>query len=59
MHLTMGAYAVDLLCDRQEQPVSLHTKMVNSQVDFDVDEALAMEKKISDYQFEVGKNLSI
>ena len=27
--------------------------------DFDVDEALAMEKQISDYQFNVGKNLSI
>ena len=28
-------------------------------VDYDVDEALAMEKHISDYQFNVGKNLSI
>ena len=54
---TMGAYAVDLLCAGKSNRVVAYKD--GKFVDFDVDEALAMEKKISDYQFEVGKNLSI
>lgn len=54
---TMGAYAVDLLCEGKSNRVVAYKD--GKFVDFDVDEALAMEKHISDYQFNVGKNLSI
>ena len=54
---TMGAYAVDLLCEGKSNRVVAYTD--GKFVDYDVDEALAMEKHISDYQFNVGKNLSI
>lgn len=54
---TMGAYAVDLLCEGKNNRIVAYKD--GKFVDFDVDEALAMEKHISDYQFNVGKNLSI
>ena len=54
---TMGAYAVDLLCEGKSNRVVAYKD--GKFVDFDVDEGLAMEKHISDYQFNVGKNLSI
>lgn len=54
---TMGAYAVDLLCDGKSNRVVAYKD--GRFVDYDVDEALAMQKHISDYQFNVGKNLSI
>ena len=54
---TMGAYAVDLLCEGKSNRIVDYKD--GKFVDFDVDEALAMEKHISDYQFNVGKNLSI
>ena len=54
---TMGAYAVDLLCEGKSNRVVAYKD--GKFTDFDVDEALAMEKQISDYQFNVGKNLSI
>ena len=54
---TMGAYAVDLLCEGKSNRVVAYKD--GKFVDYDVDEALAMEKHISDYQFNVGKNLSI
>ena len=54
---TMGAYAVDLLCEGKSNRVVAYKD--GRFVDYDVDEALAMEKHISDYQFNVGKNLSI
>ena len=54
---TMGAYAVDLLCEGKSNRVVDYKDCKFT--DFDVDEALAMEKQISDYQFNVGKNLSI
>ena len=54
---TMGAYAVDLLCEGKSNRIVAYKD--GKFVDFDVDEALAMEKHISDYQFNVGKNLSI
>ena len=54
---TMGDYAVDLLCEGKSNRIVAYKD--GKFVDFDVDEALAMEKHISDYQFNVGKNLSI
>ena len=54
---TMGAYAVDLLCEGKSNRVVAYKD--GKFVDYDVDEALAMEKHISDYQFNVGKKLSI
>ena len=54
---TMGAYAVDLLCEGKSNRIVAYKD--GKFVDFDVDEALAMEKHISDYQFNVGKSLSI
>ena len=54
---TMGAYAVDLLCEGKSNRVVAYKD--GRFTDFDVDEALAMEKHISDYQFNVGRNLSI
>ena len=54
---TMGAYAVDLLCEGKSNRIVAYKD--GKFVDYVVDEALAMEKHISDYQFNVGKNLSI
>ena len=54
---TMGAMAVDLLCAGKSNRVVGYQH--GEFVDFDVDEALAMTKNISDYQFNIGKNLSI
>lgn len=53
----MGAYAVDLLCQGKTNRVVAYRN--GDFVDFDIDEALAMKKEISEYQFEVCKNLSI
>ncbi len=53
----MGAYAVDLLCQGKTNRIVAYRH--GDFVDFDIDEALAMEKKISEYQFEVCDNLSI
>ena len=53
----MGAYAVDLLCKGATNRVVAYRG--GEFVDFDIDEALAMKKDISEYQFEVCKNLSI
>ena len=49
---TMGAYAVDLLCEGKSNRIVAYKD--GKFVDFDVDEALAMEKHISDYQFNVA-----
>ena len=53
----MGAYAVDLLCKGATNRVVAYRG--GEFVDYDIDEALAMKKDISEYQFEVCKNLSI
>ena len=53
----MGAYAVDLLCQGKSNRVVAYRH--GDFVDFDIDEALSMEKSISEYQFEVCRNLSI
>lgn len=52
----MGAYAVDLLCENKTNRVVGYRH--GDFVDFDIDEALAMRKHISEYQFEVCKLLS-
>lgn len=53
----MGAYAVELLCQGKTNRVVAYKN--GDFVDFDIDEALAMNKGIPEYQFEVCKNLSI
>ena len=52
----MGAYAVDLLCKGKTNRVVAYRH--GDFVDFDIDEALSMEKGISEYQFEVCRNLA-
>lgn len=54
---TMGAIAVDLLCEGKSNRLVAYKG--GRFVDFDIDEALAMTKDISDYQFNIGRNLSI
>lgn len=53
----MGAYAVDLLCEGKTNRV---VSFKDGQwTDFDIDEALAMEKHISEYEYQVCKALAI
>ena len=52
----MGALAVDILCQGKSNRVVGYRH--GDFVDFDIDEALAMKKEISEYQFEVCENLS-
>lgn len=54
---TMGAYAVDLLCKGKTNRVVGYRH--GDFVDFDIDEALSMEKQIPEYQFEICRNLSL
>ncbi|MEE1115041.1 MAG: 6-phosphofructokinase [Eubacterium sp.] len=52
----MGAKAVDLLCEGKTKRVVAY---LNGEfVDFDINEALAMKKNISDYEVELAKTLS-
>ena len=53
---TMGALAVDLLCQGKSNRVVgyRHGRFV----DYDIDEALSMEKDIDEYQFEICETLS-
>lgn len=53
----MGAYAVDLLCDGKTNRVVGYKN--GEYKDFDINEALEMEKSISEYQFEVSRSLSV
>ncbi|MBO5551682.1 MAG: 6-phosphofructokinase [Lachnospiraceae bacterium] len=53
----MGAMAVDLLAaGKYNRVIGYHE---GEFTDFDIDEALAMEKKIPEYQYEVARALSI
>lgn len=52
----MGAYAVDLLCKGATNRIVAYRN--GDFVDYDIDEALAMDKGIPEYQFKVCKNLS-
>ena len=54
---TMGAMAVDLLCEGKSNRVVGYRH--GDFVDFDIDEALAMEKTIPEYQFQISKRLSL
>lgn len=54
---TMGALAVRFLCEGKSNRVVGYRH--GDFVDFDIDEALAMEKRIPEYQFEIAKDLSI
>ena len=52
----IGAYAVDLLLEGKTKRVVGYKN--GEYVDFDINEALAMHKDISEYQYEVAKSLS-
>lgn len=52
----MGAMAVDLLVQGKSQRIVGYKH--GAYVDFDINEALAMKKELSDYQFEVCNSLS-
>lgn len=54
---TMGAFAVDLLCQGKSNRVVAYRH--GDYVDFDIDEALAMKKSVSEYQYSIAKSLSI
>lgn len=53
---TMGAYAVDLLCEGQTNRVVAYHH--GEFMDFDIDEALAMKKDVDEYQVKICKSLS-
>ena len=53
----MGAYAADLLHQGKVNRVIGH--LHGEFTDFDIDEALAMKKEISQYQYDIAKALSI
>lgn len=52
----MGAYAADIICAGKTNRVIAHQN--GKFVDFDIDEALAMEKNIDEYEYEVSRLLS-
>ena len=52
----MGAMAADILCQGKTNRVIAHAN--GDFVDFDIDEALAMKKDISEYQYEISRALS-
>lgn len=54
---TMGAMAIELLCAGKTNRVIGYTG--GNFVDFDIEEALAMEKQISAHQYEISKILAI
>lgn len=53
----MGAYAADLLAQGKSNRVVGYRN--GSYVDFDIDEALAMQKDINDYEYSVSRVLAI
>jgi len=52
----MGAYAADILCEGKTNRVVAFKH--GEFTDFDIEEALAMEKSIDEYQYEISKALS-
>ena len=52
----MGAYAVDALCEGKSSRVVAYKN--GEYIDIDIDEALAMHKDISDYEFNISKLLA-
>ena len=53
----MGAMAVDLLCQGKTNRVVGYKD--GEFVDYDIEEALAMKKTISEYQYNIAKSLAI
>ena len=53
---TMGAYAVDLLCEGKSNRVVAFKD--GRYVDFDINEALEMQKDLPPYQYEVALRLT-
>ena len=53
----MGAYAADILCEGKTNRVVGHQG--GKFVDFDIDEALSMEKTIPEYQLQIAKELAL
>ena len=53
----MGAKAVDLLMEGKSNRVVAYRN--GAYVDYDIDEALAMQKEISPYELEVAKQLAL
>ena len=53
----MGAYAADLLCEGKTNRVVAYKN--GEWTDFDIDEALAMKKQISEYEYQVSRCLAI
>ena len=53
----MGAYAVDLLCEGASNRVVAYKD--GRYTDFDIDDALAMQKDISEYVYGVSRSLAI
>ena len=52
---TMGALAVDLLCEGKSNRVVAHH--AGEFVDFDIDEALAMQKGVDEYMYQISRSL--
>ena len=52
----MGAYAADILCEGKTNRVVAHAN--GGFVDYDIDEAVAMQKDIDDFQYQVSIALS-
>ena len=53
----MGAYAADILCEGKSNRVVGYQH--GTFVDFDIEEALNMQKSINDYEYEVAKVLAL
>lgn len=54
---TMGALAVDLICQGKKNRIIGYKE--GEYINLDVDEALSMQKNISDYQYNICKMLSV
>ncbi len=54
---TMGCYAVDILCEGKKSRVVVEKD--GHITDFDIDEALAMQKDIPEYQVAISRSLAI
>ena len=52
---TMGAMAVDLLCEGKSNRVVAHKD--GKFVDYDIDEALAMKKSVDEYMYQISQSL--
>ena len=52
----MGSYAADILCEGKSNRVVGYQK--GQFVDFDIEEALNMQKQIPEYQYQVSRLLS-